>query len=64
MKLSNIDSHHVNNNFCKIVAIETSHCRVSSCINSTSLAKAILFRTTTKMEKTLDNLGIAGFVSI
>ena len=64
MKLAKIDYQHENNNFCKFVAMETSHCRVNSCINSTSLAKAILFRMTTKMEKTLDNLGIVGVVSI
>ena len=64
MKLSKIDSHHVNNNLCKFVAIEMSHCRVSSCIISTSLGKAILLRMATKMEKTPDNFGIAGFVSI
>ena len=64
MKLSKIDSYHLNNNICKFVAKERSHCRVSSCINSTSLGNAIFLRAATKTEKTLDNFGIAGFVSI
>ena len=52
MKLSKINYQHVINNYCKFVAIETSHCRVSSCIISTYLGKAILLHAATKTEKT------------
>ena len=64
MKLSKIDYQHVNNNFGKFGTMEMSYCRVSSCINSTSLGKAILFRLATKTEKRPDNFEIVGLASV
>ena len=44
--------NQLNNNFCNFIAIEMSHYRVSSYINSMSLGKAILLRAATKTDKT------------
>ena len=55
---------YVKNNFWKLVAMETSHWRVSSCINLKSLGKAISLYVAMKMENIPDNIGIDGFASI
>ena len=64
MKLSKIDYQNVNNNLGKFSTMEMSFCRGSSCINSTSLGKAILFRSATETEKRPDNFEIVGLASI